>query len=522
MSFRLGSFIFLSTALCMASAASMHYASPSVVPLTNSDFLGGTLLLPGRWVVIIHSQYCGACTGFEPHFAKLVSFIEHWKSAVNFGSVNCAEQESVGLCRRLGVEYVPNLRFYSDSGIQHSDDTCSTLSSTRNTTELLNLLVKCLKADLPQGVERTVSSGVNDSMVILDLWEKVVIGGLTPDTEIEDYKAKTVPPSGFVPKATPVYGADIFRSLTEMLFTDVSLVNTTIAGEDLDALKEFLHTLIKLLPASKYYRLMLRRLSVWLDQRDSVDGEIWASQLKRMQFPEFRGEYIGCLGSRPNLRGYPCGVWELFHALTVRHYQASDLLGIPLERDIVAHAMNRWIPRFFSCAICGFHLAAGSANIVHPGESVLPANRKPPPEFTYDPSVLKYLPPPPQSGRDEVLWLNGVHNHANLQLSGSPTDDPTAPKMVYPPRVLCPSCWSKDVNDTWVFAKTNHTREAVLDYLVKRYSATAWRVDNLPTKFFDPEGSSVNWWRVPVPYRRRFSPKFTRVIKTPAFLLPRS
>lgn len=31
-----------------------------------------------------------------------------------------------------------------------------------------------------------------------------------------------------------------------------------------------------------------------------------------------RTTWVGCQGSRPELRGYPCSLWTLFHTLTVR------------------------------------------------------------------------------------------------------------------------------------------------------------------------------------------------------------
>uniref|UniRef100_A0ACB8F1I3 Sulfhydryl oxidase 2 n=1 Tax=Sphaerodactylus townsendi TaxID=933632 RepID=A0ACB8F1I3_9SAUR len=31
-----------------------------------------------------------------------------------------------------------------------------------------------------------------------------------------------------------------------------------------------------------------------------------------------RIQWVGCQGSRPELRGYPCSFWKLFHTLTVQ------------------------------------------------------------------------------------------------------------------------------------------------------------------------------------------------------------
>lgn len=32
-------------------------------------------------------------------------------------------------------------------------------------------------------------------------------------------------------------------------------------------------------------------------------------------------EWVGCAGSEPRFRGYPCGMWTLFHTLTVGAYE---------------------------------------------------------------------------------------------------------------------------------------------------------------------------------------------------------
>lgn len=41
-------------------------------------------------------------------------------------------------------------------------------------------------------------------------------------------------------------------------------------------------------------------------------------------------KWVGCQGSRPELRGYPCSLWKLFHTLTVEagaHPEALDDTG---------------------------------------------------------------------------------------------------------------------------------------------------------------------------------------------------
>ncbi|TPP58398.1 Sulfhydryl oxidase [Fasciola gigantica] len=284
-----------------------------------------------------------------------------------------------------------------------------------------------------------------------------------------------------------IQAADIFLSLSEVLFSDVSMVDN-IQGENLAALKEFLRMLISLLPASDHYLHKLNELSRWVDKQTSFTGSQWSDYLVNSNFPKYSGQYDLCRSTLPKYHGYPCGLWLMFHALTVSHYEKSAT-GMDLPVDIVAHAMNRFIPRFFSCQICAFHFAENSANIVHPGESILPPRASPDStDFTYNASVLKELPPPPKDARTEILWLNAVHNRVNRKLMGSPTDDPFAPKLIYPPRWLCSTCWSRTRASygRWKLGGDDESQTALLDFLIRRFSSSGWGSNNISSIFFGP------------------------------------
>ncbi|CAL8107395.1 unnamed protein product [Calicophoron daubneyi] len=291
----------------------------------------------------------------------------------------------------------------------------------------------------------------------------------------------------FLTKPPPVYAADVFKSLSMMLETDVSMRNT-IDGEDIAALKEFLHMLCLLLPASSSYKQKLASLGDWVDSKATLTGLEWLSKLKEIKFPIYEGPFIECKGSQPHFRGYPCGLWLLFHSLTVRQYELTSA-GSEMSPDLVAHAMNRFIPRFFSCNRCAFHFSANSANIARPGESILPKNRDPPipEEFKWDPQIVHVLPSAPRTSEEQVLWLAAVHNRVNGRLSGSETDDPMAPKQVYPSQAQCPECWSDNFvgnSSAKVLGQTEKTRKSWLDFLVKRYSSASWHTKGISSDFF--------------------------------------
>ncbi|KAF8566704.1 hypothetical protein P879_09184 [Paragonimus westermani] len=328
------------------------------------------------------------------------------------------------------------------------------------------------------------------------------------------------PEKNYTYERVPVYADDIFASLSILLHGDVSM-NENISGEELDALKEFLYMLQLLLPSSQEYKQKLTWIYTWVRSMSTLTGKQWAAELNRTEFPDYRGEFVACKGSEPRFRGYPCGLWILFHALTVRHYELSRRrLGIPA--DIVAHAMNRFIPRFFSCNICAFHFAANSANIARSHESILPINRIPPDpaDFTWNASILAILPEAPHCPSSEVLWLNAVHNRVNKRLSGAVTEDPKAPKIMFPPIQACPKCWSMDAKNEPVLGGTQERRDHLLHFLLSHYASSGWMNERVPKHIFDTTDEVLWLNAVHNRVNKRLSGAVTEDPKAPKIMFP--
>ena len=62
--------------------------------------------------------------------------------------------------------------------------------------------------------------------------------------------------------------------------------------------------------------------------------------------------WVGCKGSSERYRGYPCGLWTLFHTLlavaTWENGNAVRVIG----------AIEGYITTFFTCTVCAEHFAA--------------------------------------------------------------------------------------------------------------------------------------------------------------------
>ncbi|NXX80577.1 QSOX1 oxidase, partial [Urocolius indicus] len=123
--------------------------------------------------------------------------------------------------------------------------------------------------------------------------------------------------------------------------------------------------------------------------------------------------WVGCQGSEPHFRGYPCGLWTIFHLLTVQAAQSGPDKELPLE---VLGTLRCYVRHFFGCQECAQHFEAMAAESM---ERV--------------------------AGREEaVLWLWSHHNRVNARLAGGDTEDPKFPKLQWPPPDMCPQCHKEE------------------------------------------------------------------------------
>lgn len=120
--------------------------------------------------------------------------------------------------------------------------------------------------------------------------------------------------------------------------------------------------------------------------------------------------WLGCRGSLPTYRGFPCSMWTMFHALTVQAWTkgATD----PQE---VLKAMVGYLGSFFGCSDCAEHFLKMSNTMA---------------------SNVTTL-------EDSVLWLWKAHNMVNQRLHGDATEDPNFPKVQFPPPSVCLNCYTQ-------------------------------------------------------------------------------
>uniref|UniRef100_A0A3Q2XCR3 Sulfhydryl oxidase n=2 Tax=Hippocampus comes TaxID=109280 RepID=A0A3Q2XCR3_HIPCM len=244
-----------------------------------------------------------------------------------------------------------------------------------------------------------------------------------------------------------VYMADLESTLHYSLRVELA-AHPVITGEALTSLRKYISVLAKYFPGRPILMNLLKSLDSWLQHQtgDQVSYQAFSEILENStQGPDAAlpegVRWVACQGSQPHLRRYPCGVWTLFHLLTVQAKKAGD--SDPAE---VLSAMTGYISNFFGCRPCAEHFE----NMAR--ESLSEVNT-----FT-----------------DSILWLWARHNRVNNRIAGALSDDPNFPKIQWPPPDTCADCHGVKENGEHKW----HIKQ-VLSFLEDYYSAERILTDYL-------------------------------------------
>ncbi|XP_044733959.1 sulfhydryl oxidase 2 isoform X2 [Chrysoperla carnea] len=235
-----------------------------------------------------------------------------------------------------------------------------------------------------------------------------------------------------------VFQVDLENTIHYSLKHEISAMKI-IDGVRYEALIDFFRVLIKYFPFGKNGIDFLTELKYRVEQSadNTITGEAISSHihdLEQQYDPVYSLplQWLGCRGSTPSKRGYPCGLWKLFHVLTV---QSSELNPPGVDNNEVLTAMHGYIKNFFGCTHCSQHFQ----------------------KMATDRKIFDVVTPD-----DSIIWLWESHNIVNKRLAGDETEDPSFPKVEFPTNENCQEC--RDSNGRW-------NRGEVLKYLKQVYSA---------------------------------------------------
>ncbi|XP_027514363.1 sulfhydryl oxidase 1 [Corapipo altera] len=217
-----------------------------------------------------------------------------------------------------------------------------------------------------------------------------------------------------------LYMADLESALHYSLRVEAARASA-LSGAQLAAFKCYVAALVKYFPGRPCVQTYLQTLDGWL--RNWTEPELPRDVLKEAMKNNKDASspavlptnvtWVGCQGSERHFRGYPCGLWTIFHLLTVQAAKNGPDKELPLE---VLSTMRCYVRNFFGCQECAEHFEAMAAK-----------------------SMDRV------SSREEaVLWLWSHHNEVNARLAGGDTEDPKFPKLQWPPPDMCPQCHKEE------------------------------------------------------------------------------
>uniref|UniRef100_A0A8C3YLI6 Sulfhydryl oxidase n=1 Tax=Catagonus wagneri TaxID=51154 RepID=A0A8C3YLI6_9CETA len=251
---------------------------------------------------------------------------------------------------------------------------------------------------------------------------------------------RTVAPTVWkVADRSKIYMADLESALHYILRVEVGKFSV-LEGQRLVALKKFMAVLAQYFPGQPSVQNFLRSVNDWLrkQQRKKIPYGFFKTALDSRQEGAViakKVNWVGCQGSEPHFRGFPCSLWILFHFLTVQaSRQSVDHSQEAAKAQEVLQAIRAYVRFFFGCRDCAAHFEKMASASMHRAGS-------------------------PDSA---VLWLWSSHNKVNARLAGAPSEDPQFPKVQWPPRELCPACHNElqgapvwDLGNTLNFLKTH-------------------------------------------------------------------
>ncbi|KAM7011990.1 LOW QUALITY PROTEIN: sulfhydryl oxidase 1 [Tautogolabrus adspersus] len=276
----------------------------------------------------------------------------------------------------------------------------------------------------------------------------VVRSGKPPPVPI-DVRTNTTQESWRPFNKSRVYMADLESTLHHSLRLELA-AHSAIKGLALTSLQNYISVLVKYFPGRPTVMNLLKSVNSWLNQAgDEISYEALreildnTAQSSDTALPE-GVRWVGCQSSQSHLRRYPCGLWTLFHVLTV---QAKTTGSSDIQEVLIA--MRDYVHNFFGCKHCAEHFDNMAKESLAEAYSLSAA----------------------------ILWLWTRHNRVNNRLAGALSEDPDFPKIQWPSPEMCPSCHSVKEN-----GEHRWNNEQVLPFLMSYFSSSSILTDYLESE----------------------------------------
>jgi hypothetical protein len=246
------------------------------------------------------------------------------------------------------------------------------------------------------------------------------------------------PSEKFLPRSRADLVNDIHLSFDFHMRSSVFISDAPLGKDASEAMKEWLIVLTKTLPINWEIHKLLNDLLK--DFNYVSKHEAYLISTLDQHPPATKSWSESCSRGMPD-EGFTCGLWELFHAMTVGVVDYNNMVHERrrLSTEKAAHSLRDFIENFFQCSEC-------RANFLKAYDSCSHDRCR---RLSTDVNGL---------AREKItawaqlpLWLFETHNAVNVRLMKEkaeregrvPTMDDEI-EVMWPPRADCLPCWNED------------------------------------------------------------------------------
>jgi Erv1 / Alr family/Thioredoxin len=231
--------------------------------------------------------------------------------------------------------------------------------------------------------------------------------------------------------------SDAYLSFHFALKTGIYMSNGPLTNTTRAALHSWLSLLEKSMPPTWHIQNLIRAL---LKNFDSItQGE---DQLLAVvnQFPPRSKNWSRACSHGEKGAGYTCGLWQLFHIMTVGvvewNLMIYEDLDMMLDVSEAALTLRNYVEHFFGCEVCRVNFVGAYDTCAHDRCNRLHQDAETDSEWMQLP-----------------LWLFETHNSVNIRLLKERAEREKWPQLVtrddeikkeWPSRLECPKCWRED------------------------------------------------------------------------------
>lgn len=400
----------------------------------------------GYRIVEFYGHWCATCKSFKPHFIHFAQRVQELAAQQNetvaIYSISCHPNRK--LCRKQTAQGYPIIRLLKPG---------ATIGEDLKHTE-----VNPVKALEKMGMHMDMTE-VEDNWDVSDADESDIY---TKWQRMLD-KAFGMQAQAAVPyhrRTREELRDDIHLSFDFAMRDGVFSSNDPLTEKASGALKEWLKLLHKTLPAA--WEAMHKLLDQLLRDFNYISKhEAYLNGILDQFPPENTVWSPACSHGDPDA-GYTCGLWELFHAMTVGvvDYNLLNTESRRIATENAAHTLRDYIEHFFGCVDCRNNFLSMFDSCGHDRCNRLQKD-------------ANGLAKDKKKGWAQLpLWLFEVHNAVNVRLMKEKAErdkrEPTVQDeidVLWPPKRDCLLCWASSGEDgpvTW--NQTNVQQWISLEY----------------------------------------------------------